>query len=313
MGAVTWLLESDEPAFRYLTRRWLLGQAKTSKAVRRERERIADGPMVRALLAFPGREVHPYRKWTGAHWRLVSLADLNLPAGHPAAEAALDRVLDWLTGIQRRAAIKPVNGLVRSHASIDGNGLYAASRLGHATDERARLLATSLAEWQWPDGGWNCDVEASGRRSSFHESWVPMLALAAYHRATGDRDALAVARRGAELLLEHRLFRSLRTGKPIHASFVGLHWPAYWHYDVLAGLRALQALDRLTDERATDALDLLESRRLPDGRFRPGQSWWQPTGTRTRDVVDWGRGGPSRLLTLHVLAVLKAAGRIQPA
>ncbi len=103
---------------------------------------------------------------------------------------------------------------------------------------------------------------------------------------------------------------ALHSGKPIHAAFVALHWPAYWHYDVLAGLRVLRALNLLADERAADALDLLESRRLPDGRFRPGGSWWEPRGTRTRDAVDWGRGGPSPPLTLHALAVLKDAGRV---
>ena len=79
---------------------------------------------------------------------------------------------------------------------------------------------------------------------------------------------------------------------------------------MLAGLRVLRALDLLADEGATDALDLLESRRLPDGRFRPGGSWWQRSGSRTRDAVDWGRAGPSPVLTLHALAVLKDAGRI---
>lgn len=113
--AVAWLLASDEPAIRYLTRRWLLDQPETAAAVRREQKQIADGRIVRALLDFPGRKVHPYRKWIGLHWRLVSLADLGWPAGHPATDAALDRELDWLTGAQRRAAIKPRNGLVRAH------------------------------------------------------------------------------------------------------------------------------------------------------------------------------------------------------
>jgi hypothetical protein len=35
-----------------------------------------------------------------------------------------------------------------------------------AADPRAELLAYSLVAWQWPDGGWNCDLGASGRRSS---------------------------------------------------------------------------------------------------------------------------------------------------
>ena len=34
-------------------------------------------------------------------------------------------------------------------------------------------VAGSLIAWQWPDGGWNCDPAAAGRRSSFHESLAP--------------------------------------------------------------------------------------------------------------------------------------------
>ena len=67
----------------------------------------------------------------------------------------------------------------------------------------------------------------------------------------------------------------------------------------------------LKDPRATDALDLLESKQRPDGRFQAGRAWWQrPTNaTSAVDVIDWGKGRPSEVLTLQALAVLKAAGR----
>jgi hypothetical protein len=67
----------------------------------------------------------------------------------------------------------------------------------------------------------------------------------------------------------------------------------------------------LSDPRAADALDLLESLQLPDGRFQATRAWWQaPTReTSAVDVIDWGKGRPSEALTLHALRVLKAAGR----
>jgi len=92
---------------------------------------------------------------------------------------------------------------------------------------------------------------------------------------------------------------------------VALHWPAYWHYDFLAGLRVLRAVGMLSDPRATDALDLLASKQLPDGRFQADRAWWQAGRhvTSAVDVVDWGKGRPSEVLTLHALAVLRVAGR----
>ena len=271
---------------------------------------ILDGPKVRALLSGQQRDggfgVRPYPKWAGAHWRLVSLVELGVPTGEPRAVAAAETVLDWLTGAEHRRGIRELDGLVRRCASQEGNALAVACRLGLAGDPRTRWLAESLVEWQWPDGGWNCDLRASGRRSSFHETLATMWGLHEYAAATGDDAARVAAGRAAELFLEHRLFRSTRTGEPIHPSFVALHYPPYWHYDVLQALLVLSRMGLATDERAWDALELLERLRLEDGRWRPGGYWWRPPGSggSNVEVVDWGRNGPNELITLNALRVL---------
>jgi hypothetical protein len=317
-GVLDWLVASDEPIIRYRTRTWLSDQPEGDPAVHRERKLVPDGQIVSTLLDFASAtKVDPYRKWWGLHWRLVSLADIGLPVDRAdvraTLEEGLDRELAWIANPRHLESVKQLKGLYRADASMEGNALDAACRFGHAHDEGARRLVAKLVEWQWPDGGWNCDRASSGYRSSFHESWATAIGLAAYHDATSDADAHAAARRTAELLLEHRLFRTLKDGQPIHPSFAALHWPAYWHYDFLGGLRVLRAVDPklLADPRAADALDLLESKQLPDGRFQAGRTWWQaPThATSAVDVVDWGKGRPSEALTLQALLVLKAAGR----
>ena len=141
--------------------------------------------------------------------------------------------------------------------------MYAFSRLGFAHHPSTHRLVQALIEWQWPDGGWNCDRHRTAHRSSFHESVTPALGLATYARQTGDAAALAAAQRTAELLFQHRLFRVHGTGKPIHPSWTKVHYPPYWHYDVLQGLRLLHAVNRLDDQRANDALDLLQSSASP--------------------------------------------------
>ena len=317
VNAVDWLLASDEPLIRYRARTWLLGASERNATVRADRDAAPDGPVASTLLAIDDRaRKNPYRKWSGLHWRLVALADLGLPTNdrgtRATLDAGIDRELSWIATSQHLDAIPRIDGLYRADASMEGNALYAASRFGHATDDRARRLAAGLLEWQWPDGGWNCDRASSGHRSSFHESWATAIGLAEYARATGENGALAAARRTGELLLEHRLFRRLRDGEPIHTSFRQLHWPPYWHYDYLGGLRMLRAVGMLDDERATDALDLLAAAALPDGRYQAPRAWWQaPTrATSAVDVVDWGRGEPAQALTLQVLSILKEAGRL---
>lgn len=291
--------------------------------VRLDRAAVFDGPIIATLLDFPAPPLTPYRKWWGLHWRLVSLADFDLPIGdrpevRERVDGAIDRELAWITNPRHLESVKRIDGLYRADASIEGNALYAASRFGHAGDPRARLLVEKLLEWQWPDGGWNCDRQSSGYRSSFHESWATAIGLAAFRDAVGKRDTLATAaddaaRRTSELLLEHRLLRTLDGRRQIHSSMAVLHWPAYWHYDFLAGLRVLAATDPalLRDPRAADALNLLEARRQSDGRFSTTHAWWQVGRhvTSPTDVVDWGRGRPSEVLTLQALVVLEAAGR----
>jgi hypothetical protein len=181
-----------------------------------------------------------------------------------------------------------------------------------AGDPRAELLARSLADWQWPDGGWNCDLRASGRRSSFHESLPPAWGLHEYWLATGATWAKQAAARAAELFLSHRLLRSLSDGQVIDRRWLALHYPPYWHYDVLQALLVLSRLGKAGDPRAGEALELLMRRRRADGRWQPGGCWWRPPGNRTGsgpvEVVDWGRSGPNEMLTLNALRVLTAAG-----
>jgi hypothetical protein len=221
--AVSWLLSSTEPAVRLLARRDLLGEDVADAG------EVLGGSMVRALLSGQCRDggfgVHPYRKWAGAHWRLVSLVELGISPGEPRAVRAAGTVLDWLTGREHRSNVVTIGGLVRCHASQEGNALAVCSRLGLGRDPRVKLLAESPMRWQWPDGGWNCDVRAHGRRSSFHESLTPAWGLFEYWQATGDSDARQAAFRTTELFLQHRLFRSLHTGEVIRRDWLALHYP----------------------------------------------------------------------------------------
>jgi hypothetical protein len=309
-AAIAWLLECDEPAIRRMARWDLLDDAPPGD------EQILEGPKVRAL--FSGQEpdggfgVHPYRKWAGAHWRLVSLVELGVGSREPRAVRAADTVLSWLTGNAHRSGIVTIGGLTRRCASQEGNALAVSSRLGLAGDPRVGLLAESLIEWQWPDGGWNCDVEASGRRSSFHESLAPCWGLFEFWQATGEANAREAALRTAELFLEHRLFRSLRTGEVINRSWLTIHYPPYWHYDILQALLVLSRMGLAHDPRCSNALGVVERRRLPDGRWRPGGYWWKPLETTggNREVVDWGRSAPHHMITLNALRILKSAHRL---
>jgi hypothetical protein len=308
---IEWLLASKEPAIRRLVRRDLLHEPSPE-----DDAHVLEGPLVAAL--FEGQRPdgsfgkQAYSKWVGAHWRLVSLVELGIPAGEPRAVAATETVLNWLTGASHRGNVPVINGLARRCGSQEGNALAVASRLGLAGDERAGALASGLLEWQWPDGGWNCDRRPGAHRSSFHETLAPVWGLHEYAVATDNADAAAAARRGAELFLEHRIFRTLATGEPMHDDWLTPRWPPYWHYDVLQACVVLTRLELARDPRMGDALDALEKRRHSDGRWHGSTRWWKPPpSTRAPEAVDWRiDDSGDRMVTLRSLTVLRAAGRV---
>jgi hypothetical protein len=257
--------------------------------------------MIGALLA--GRQpdggfgLHPYSKWKGAHWRLVSLVELGVPRTNPAARAALNTVLDWIA-----APSEPLvfSGKERRHASMEGNALAVSCRLGMARHPRVRRLVDVLLRSQWPDGGWNCDRNPAAWRSSFHESLAPIWGLTEYHRETGDRRSQQAAMRAGELLLKHHLYKSATTGHVIHSEWLHIHWPHYWHYDFFHGLRALAMLGMHTDPRANEAIDLLLKKRRADGSWRAGgHRYWR----RETEAVDWGDARD--MVTSAALAMLQ--------
>jgi hypothetical protein len=282
----------------------VLTRSEDEPEVVEARAAIPDGPIVRALLVGLGTD-SPYLKWSGPYWRLISLADLRLPPGDRRVVAAADAVLSWTM------AFRPtwVEGRARRCASQQGFVLGACCRLG-VTDPRLETLAARLAEWQWPDGGWNCDKRPEVERSSFHETISPLWGLGEYRRITGDHGLDHVIERAAEVFLRRRLFRSTRSGDLMHPQFLRLRYPSYWHYDVLFGLRVLTDAGLVSDPRAADALDVVESKRRPDGRWNANGRWWRAVGGATYpEAVDWGRSAPNELVTLHALRVLRAAGR----
>ena len=306
--AIDWLLSSDEPGIRLQARRDLLGEAATLTT-----EDVMSGPIVSRLLsgqhADGGFGVHPYQKWMGAHWRLVSLVELGATSSDSRVMAALESVLQWIGTDDKPDEALRIRDLYRVHGSIYANALAVATILGQATDDRASKVAEWLIFWQWPDGGWNCDRHPHVVHSSFYESITPMWALAEYAKATGDLQAGAAAERAAAFFLKHEIYKSHRSKRPGDAKWIRLRYPEYWHYDYLHGLVLLDRAVGLTDPRTQAALMLLREQQQPDGTWRvDGPQYWKGRTGPYGDAAAWDKSSASQMLTLNALRVLKTTG-----
>jgi hypothetical protein len=337
------LLASDEPSIRYRVRAEVLGENATGPDLADLQHKIRRSARVQALLS--GRDASgrvpwpPYTKWVGAHWVLVDLAALAYPPGDRELIPLREQVLDWWLGARHQERIVNIAGKTRRCASQEGNALWALLRLGLA-DERCEALARRLLAWQWPDGGWNCDRNPQARSSSFMETLIPMRALSLFGSQTGCGWATEAAGRASGVFLERRLFRRRRDGSIISPDFVKLHYPCYWHYDILFGLKVLAEMGLVGDARCREALGVLVSKRLPSGGWPAEAKYWRlpvarvpgdaglaaPVAQASGDVpltpgrnpargscvslVEWGPVGrrrPNPWVTVDALAVLRAA------
>jgi hypothetical protein len=332
------LLLSDELSIRWKLLVRVLGEDPHSTKSRQLQEEIRTSPRVKTLLAGgerrSAREPKVYAKYRGAHWVLAALADIGYPPGdesllpmcHQVLKhwlgASFYREFDSMSAVPKHRSaegVPMIRGRYRRCASQQGNALYSLTALDLAEEGRPRL-AERLLHWQWPDGGWNCDRNPKADTSSFMETLLPMRALSAYGELTDDCTVRAAALRASEVFLSRRLFKRRSDGEVIHPNFRMLHYPLYWHYDVLGGLKAMTEMGLVQDSRCNDALDLLERKELPNGGWAAEGRFYTLAANSVPDsvhgsheLVSWGGSGRGRMnewITVDALSVLSAAGRI---
>jgi len=311
------LLHSDEPLVRFKAITTLYSGSNNIILQQELRNLATRSPLVTALLFECDKSgvppFKPYTKWYGSHWILAVLADMCCPPGDQRLRPLQDQSLRWLFPDDPPRALI-VNGRVRRCASIDGNALYYSLKLGLGAELNTRL-EERLLDWQWPDGGWNCDRRPEASNSSFMESLIPMRALALYSRESGDETAAAATERAAEIFLKRRLFRSECSGNVISGNFLQLHYPCYWHYDILFALKVLAEAGYTDDRRTSEALDILEARQLPGGGWPADRKYYRVSDAKVsgRSLVNWGGTGKKKMnefVTVDALYVLASFGRL---
>lgn len=329
------LLQSAEPSIRWKARVNILGEDRDRAPIRKLEKEIGESRRVAALLSRVDKQgrlkANVYAKWQGAQWVLMTLADIGYPRGMQSLQPTVDEVMStWLAErffhefvADRKqdaykklgAAIPLMEGRHRTCASQQGNALYAVLALG-LEDERIHQLAERLLYWQWPDGGWNCDKEPGADTSTFiHTLWA-MRGLDLYARHTGDKKARQAAVQAAEVLLTRKLYKRASDGKVIREEFTKLHYPLYWHYDILGGLKVLAGMGMTKDVRTQDALALLKEKELPDGGWAAESRYYSKVSRQISlgaDYVDWGGVSKKKMnewVTADALYVLKAFGEL---
>jgi len=307
---INWLMEGD-PAIRWQVMRNLLGASP--RQWKREQAKVATEGWGRRLLdcrdpagMWGGGIYTP--KWTSTTYTLLLLREMGMPRDNLACRESAACILSHKTRSAAATMKRERAFEVWEALDLCVSGMYLAlltyfDAQDERYDEWIESMVGHLLKQQMPDGGWNCwQRRHNVRHSSLHTTISVLDGLADYAEFRGKRAAKRVAvaiARAHEFLLQHRLFKSDKTGEIIHPAFTKFSFPPRWHWDALRGLTHLCRMN-VRDERLQDAIDLLRSKRCLDGR------WKLENYHRGKEFFKLENPGqPSRWNTLRALRVLQ--------
>ncbi|WP_067860225.1 hypothetical protein [Nocardia shimofusensis] len=294
-----WLLEG-EVAVRFQTCRDLLDDTRPDLRARIASEGAGAQILAAGKRGGWGRGFYE-PKWTCAHYSLLELRDLAVPAREPICTHAVASAAQQHKG--EDGGFNPADSVKESDVCMNGMFLAFSCYFG-AEPVALQSVVDFVLGQQLPDGGFNCRANRSGARTaSVHsttsviDGFAEFLRRGYSYRADDVRSAIDEA---TTALLDRHLYQRRSDGKPIRVEFTRFHEPARWHFDVLRGLDVLRGAGVSYDSRLADALDLVRKRRRPDGR------WVGAAHYPGRTHVSYPRAGtPNRWVTLRALRVLR--------
>jgi hypothetical protein len=296
-----WLLEGD-PSIRWQVHRDLLFSKKS--VIEGERRKTEEEGWCKQLLMhqdknglFGGGLYSP--KWISTTYTMLLLKDLGLMPKNIQAKISCKILLD--KGFYKDGGINYFLSMNCSETCVSGIILSILSYF-KIDDDRIDQIAKYLLNEQMKDGGWNCQKYRGATHSSFNTTINVLEGLREYEKAfSGNKKAVIESQnRGREFLLQHKLYKSHRTGEIIDNKMTLFSFPARWNYDILRCLDYFQECRFEKDERMNDAIEILKKRRGKEGTWKLQN---KHIGKVFFDLEEQGK--PSRMNTLRSLRILK--------
>lgn len=330
--ALKWLLESTDPSVRLHALKDVLGLKESDPRVRSSmRAVLRSGPVASLRRAqnsngcWPPDETTYSPKFISTVWQLMLLGELGAPRA-PWIESAVERFL----GQHQMANGAYCCGVLGSKERLEeepcltGNMVRTLLVFGYGDDDRVRRAIEWLPEHQFDDGGWNCDYPSHNpSHSSFMSTVEPLWAYSEIPRAKWTRKMKRSAEAGAEFLLSHRVYKSHHTWEAVEVDIGRLakpgnlltrfHFPMYYFYDALHGMRVLCKLGYQDDERMDDAFHLMLSKMTPGGMWLLDGDWVREVEEPKRKTLVTLEevGKPSKWVTLNCYRVLSMRGDLE--
>jgi len=244
-------------------------------------------------------------KWTSTHYTLLDLKNLEISPSNELITISLQMILSNEKGSD--GGINPSGSIAESDLCINGMALNYASYF-LADEEDLKSIIDLIIDLQMADGGFNCCINRSGATHSSLHTTISVLEGILEYKISGYKYRIAelekIEKEAVEFILEHKLFKSDKTGEIISRKMLMLSYPCRWYYDILRALEYLNKASFPYDKRMDDAIEVLLSKRRKDGTW-PVQSK-HPGATH---IEMEKTGSPSRWNTLRAIKVLRYFNR----
>ncbi len=339
MDVIKWLLEDDTPGVAYLVRKHLLGEDISTRRMKSLRRRCNEAPPVARMLDHVDDAIEEgdYRKYRGAYWTLIFLADLQVDGRDKRVRKLADHVLD------AQLDNGGFSATAQKHFEIvclTANLLRALVHCGFGEDDRVIRGYRRLAERILGHHGVPCVVidqmvltscmmtipqtlrclavaPKGTPRKKIKETrdllvkqllgvhvfrYVRPDAKAFYAAAKKRPKGTTVRQFRARWLAQHNVNNKDLLAKP---GWLRFGFPQNYNPDLLEAMLALAELGAKHTRAMDDALDHIESRRGDDGRWILNDS----LNGKTWASVEC-KGRPSKWITLRALIVLGHFRRI---
>lgn len=207
-------------------------------------------------------------KWTSTHYTLLELKNLVIEPSIPEIGQTLELIIR--NEKSNDGGINPGGGTRDSDVCINGMFLNYAAYFG-APEGHLKSVVDFLIGQQMKDGGFNCHSNRIGAvHSSLHTTLSVLEGIHEYVRNCYlyRLDELQqIEKESVEFILQHRLYKSDKTGEIIDDKMTRFSYPCRWRYDVLRALDYFQDAKTKYDSRMDDAIELLLKKRNADRKW----------------------------------------------
>jgi len=337
---LNWLCEKDNPPVRYLTLKNLLDKpdAKLKKERAQLNKYSVIKNILEHHNIFWGKDKHLYQKYKGGYWQLIFLGDLFADGNNQIIRNGCEFILndkkwhnaiddyrtDWIcltANITRAlanlgyAADPRVLKLPENiaHSIVNNNGINCI-HMGYSLLSQCHMALPKvllvLGSYSGKKGIVKQAILIASERllekkiyryvPQLQEKWL------LHYKKISRKHKESIIRTKDKLTIKNQLSKDkpgfLKQSKEfkVKVGWLKFGYPLHYNSDILEAMRSLTDAGVKYDYRMDDALDVIESKMMSNGRWKLGFSL---NGKMWTDIEK--RGKPSKWITYYALAVLR--------